>query len=44
MQHNNSRKMGLWPQASSKQVDNESRPQVSKEMLPNLDMPIQFHA
>ena len=39
-----SRKMGLRLQASSEQVDAQSRPQVSTEMLLVLDMPIHCHA
>ena len=39
-----SRKTPLRSQTSSKQVDGPSRPRVSREMLPILDMPIQCHA
>ena len=39
-----SRKMRLRPQVSSEQVDDQSRPQVSREMLPVLEMSIHCHA
>ena len=42
--HISSRKMGLRPQTSSEQADVQSRPQVSREILPVLDMPIHGHA